>query len=208
VQSWLASLPRQRAQAIMRVLTGATLLYAGIEFKVLQPNLCLGIITTYHLPLLWRAPESFTLLMALVEITAGLLIILGILLRPLSLVLLAAFFFFASFHPESYTSHIMFYGVMLSFLFRCSVTSCHREPLAQIGNRGAARQALPAGAPDPKRVGEKTRGLMRGRLVVIAGSLVVVVVTADQAQRGGVPLFGEPLQQNIVVSKAVAFGFF
>jgi uncharacterized membrane protein YphA (DoxX/SURF4 family) len=32
VQSWLASLPRQRAQAIMRVLTGATLLYAGIEF--------------------------------------------------------------------------------------------------------------------------------------------------------------------------------
>ena len=26
--------------------------------------------------------------------------------------------------------------------------------------------------------------------------------------RGGVPLFGEPLQQNIVVSKAVAFGFF
>jgi hypothetical protein len=28
------------------------------------------------------------------------------------------------------------------------------------------------------------------------------------AQRGGVPLFGEPLQQNIVVSKAVAFGFF
>ena len=31
---------------------------------------------------------------------------------------------------------------------------------------------------------------------------------ADQAQRGGVPLFGEPLQQNIVVSKAVAFGFF
>ena len=46
--------------------------------------------------------------------------------------------------------------------------------------------------------------LMRGRL----GSLVVVVVTADQAQRGGVPIFGEPLQQNIVVSKAVAFGFF
>ena len=45
---------------------------------------------------------------------------------------------------------------------------------------------------------------MRGRL----GSLVVVVVTADQAQRGGVPLFGERLQQNIVVSKAVAFGFF
>jgi hypothetical protein len=43
---------------------------------------------------------------------------------------------------------------------------------------------------------------MRGRLVAVAGSLVVVVVTIEQAQRGGVPLFGEPLQQNIVVSKA------
>jgi NADH dehydrogenase FAD-containing subunit/uncharacterized membrane protein YphA (DoxX/SURF4 family) len=160
VQSWLASLPRQRAQAIMRVLTGATLLYAGIEFKVLQPNLCLGIITTYHLPLLWRAPESFTLLMALVEITAGLLIILGILLRPLSLVLLAAFFFFASFLPESYTSHIMFYGVMLSFLFNAAGhwrLPEARDKAAEIVIVGGGFSAISAAARIENLIGPYTR---------------------------------------------------
>jgi NADH dehydrogenase FAD-containing subunit/uncharacterized membrane protein YphA (DoxX/SURF4 family) len=129
VQSWLASLPRQRAQAIMRILTGANLLYLAVWFKVLQPNLLLGIIETYHLPLLSSAPQSFTLLMTLVELAAGILILAGILLRPLSLVLLAAFSFFAALLPESYTSHILFYGVMLSFLFNAA--GHWRVPVAQ-----------------------------------------------------------------------------
>jgi NADH dehydrogenase FAD-containing subunit/uncharacterized membrane protein YphA (DoxX/SURF4 family) len=119
-QSWLASQPRQRAQAIMRILAGTTLLYAGVWFKVLQPNLLFGIITTYNLPILSSAPETFTLLMTLVEVAAGILILAGILLRPLSLFILAAFFFFASLLPESYMSHILFYGVMLSFLFNAA----------------------------------------------------------------------------------------
>jgi NADH dehydrogenase FAD-containing subunit/uncharacterized membrane protein YphA (DoxX/SURF4 family) len=160
VQSWLASLPRQRAQAIMRVLTGATILYAGIKFKVLQPNLCIGIITTYHLPLLWRAPESVTLLMTLVEVTAGFLIILGILLRPLSLVLLAAFFFFASFLPESYTSHIMFYGVMLSFLFNAAGhwrLPEARDKAAEIVIVGGGFSAISAATRIEKLIGPYTR---------------------------------------------------
>ena len=78
VQSWLASQPRQRAQAIMRVLTGANLLYLGVDFKNLQPNLLLGIIKTYHLPILSSAPESFMLFMTLVEVAAGVLILAGV----------------------------------------------------------------------------------------------------------------------------------
>lgn len=120
VQSWLASQPRQRAQAIMRILAGTTILYLGVWYKVLQPNLLFGIITTYDLPILSSAPETFTLLMTLVEVAAGVLILAGILLRPLSLFILAAFFFFASLLPESYMSHILFYGVMLSFLFNAA----------------------------------------------------------------------------------------
>ena len=58
--------------------------------------------------------------MTLVEVAAGILILAGILLRPLSLVLLGAFLFFAALLPESYTSHILFYGVMLSFLFNAA----------------------------------------------------------------------------------------
>jgi uncharacterized membrane protein YphA (DoxX/SURF4 family) len=36
VQDWLAEQPRQRAQAIMRILTGTTLLYLGVFFKAVS----------------------------------------------------------------------------------------------------------------------------------------------------------------------------
>lgn len=116
-QQRLAGQPRQRAQAIMRVLTGVNIFYLAVVYKILQPNLTLGILTLYDVPLLSSAPEAFTLLMALVEFTSGLLIIAGILLRPLSLFFLCAFFFFAALLPESWMAHALFYGVMLSFLF-------------------------------------------------------------------------------------------
>ncbi|WP_054774452.1 FAD-dependent oxidoreductase, partial [Methylogaea oryzae] len=115
-QAWLAAQPRARAQAIMRILTGITMVYLGIAYKILQPNLALAIITTYHVPILSAAPEAFSLLMALVEVSAGVLLIAGILLRPLSLFLLFAFVSFALLLPETLTSHILFYGVMLSCL--------------------------------------------------------------------------------------------
>ncbi len=116
LQAWLAAQPRERAQAILRVLTGATVLYMGISYKVLHPNLMIGIIESYHLPILSLAPATFTLIMMLVEVTAGLLIIAGILLRPLAIVLLLAFLFFATMLPESYMAHALFYGVIISLL--------------------------------------------------------------------------------------------
>ncbi len=159
-QSWLASQPRQRAQAIMRVLTGANLLYLGIYFKVLQPNLLLGIIKTYHLPILSSAPESFTLLMTLVEVAAGVLILAGVLLRPLSLVLLAAFIFFAALLPESYTSHILFYGVMLSFLFNAAGhwrVPAAQDKAAEIVIIGGGFSAISAATRIEKLIGPYTR---------------------------------------------------
>lgn len=117
LQAWLEAQPRSRAQAIMRVLTGITIFYLGFYFKVLQPNLAIGIITLYDVPLMSSAPETFTLLMTLVEVTAGILIVAGILLRPLSLFFLFAFLTFALLLPESLMAHVLFYGVMLSFLF-------------------------------------------------------------------------------------------
>jgi len=160
VQSWLASQPRQRAQAIMRVLTGATLFYLAVWFKVLQPNLLLGIIKTYQLPVLSLAPEGFTLLMTLVELAAGILILAGILLRPLSLVLLAAFLFFAALLPESYTSHILFYGVMLSFLFNAAghwrVPEA-QDKAAEIVIIGGGFSAISAATRIEKLIGPYTR---------------------------------------------------
>ena len=129
IQAWLAEQPRQRAQAIMRILTGTTLLYLGVFFKVMQPNLSIGIITHYQLPILSINPEAFTLVMALVEVSAGILMIAGVLLRPLSLFLIFAFSIFAFLLPETITEHILFYGVVLS----CLVNSAGhlRRPIAR-----------------------------------------------------------------------------
>ena len=63
------------------------------------------------------------------------LILAGVLLRPLSLVLLAAFIFFAALLPESYTSHILFYGVMLSFPLRKRGGTLARAGGARQGGR-------------------------------------------------------------------------
>lgn len=117
IQSELASVPRQRAQAIMRVLTGITIFYLAVAFKVFQPNLAIAILTIHDIRLMGLSPETSTLLMTLVEFTSGILIIAGILLRPLSLFFLAAFLLFAALLPESWMAHALFYGVMLSFLF-------------------------------------------------------------------------------------------
>jgi NADH dehydrogenase FAD-containing subunit/uncharacterized membrane protein YphA (DoxX/SURF4 family) len=117
MQTQLAAVPRQRAQAIMRVLTGLNIFYLAVVYKVFQPNLTLGILTLFDVPILSSAPEEFTLFMALVEITCGVLITAGIMLRPLSLFFLFAFLFFAALLPESWMAHALYYGVMLSLLF-------------------------------------------------------------------------------------------
>ena len=117
LQLQLASQPRQRAQAIMRVLTGLNIFYLAVVYKVFQPNLTLAILTLFNVPVLSSAPEQFTLLMALVEITCGVLITVGIMLRPLSLFFLFAFLFFAALLPESWMAHALYYGVMFSLLF-------------------------------------------------------------------------------------------
>lgn len=129
VQTWLANQPRQRAQAIMRILTGTTMLYLGVVFKLLQPNLAIGIIKMYQVPILSLAPETFALVMTLVEVSTGILMIAGVLLRPLSLFLIAAFSIFALLLPETITAHILFYGVTLS----CLINSAGhlRRPIAR-----------------------------------------------------------------------------
>ena len=117
IQSALAKVPRQRAQALMRVLTGVNIFYLAVVFKVFQPNLAIAILTIHEIHLMGMSPETTTLLMTLVEFTSGILIIAGILLRPLSLFFLFSFLLFAALLPESWMAHALFYGVMLSFLF-------------------------------------------------------------------------------------------
>ena len=160
LQAWLAAQPRPRAQAILRVLTGATVLHMGISYKMLHPNLMIGIIESYHLPILSIAPEAFTLFMMLVEVAAGLLIIAGILLRPLAIVLMLAFLFFASLLPESYMAHALFYGVVLSFFINGAGhwrAPEARDKAADIIIVGGGISAVSAGMRIEKLAGPYTR---------------------------------------------------
>ena len=160
LQARLSAQPRQRAQAIMRVLTGINIFYLAVAYKVFQPNLTLGILEIHDVPLLSGAPEGFTLLMALVEFTSGILIIAGILLRPLSLFFLFAFLFFAALLPESWMAHALFYGVMLSFLFN-GAGHFHmpeaRDKAANIVVIGGTVAAIHAAMKIEKLIGQYSR---------------------------------------------------
>lgn len=142
MQKSLSEVPRSRAQAIMRILTGINIFYLAVAFKVMQPNLTIAILTLHHISFFGLPLEVTTLVMTLVEFTAGILMMAGILLRPLALFLLGAFLIFAAILPESWMSHALFYGVMFSFLFN-----------------GAGRFAMPE-AKDKK-----------ARIVVIGGTV-------------------------------------
>ena len=120
-----------RTQFILRVLTGFNFLYLAVCFKVLQPNLMLAIIEIHKLPTMGVSPEEFVLIIAIVEVSISLLIIFGILLRFFSVALIAAFTFFAIFlsAAENLTSHILYYGVAISFLFNGNGQWRQRKPV-------------------------------------------------------------------------------
>jgi uncharacterized membrane protein YphA (DoxX/SURF4 family) len=116
VIDWFESVPMRYPQLILRVLAGINFIYLGVWFKVLQPNLMVGIIEIYQLPVMCEAPECFTLIMTCVEIVAGIAIMAGILIRPAALFLFGGFIFFAFFLPEGYDAHLVFYGVLMAFI--------------------------------------------------------------------------------------------
>lgn len=103
-------------QLVLRLFAGLNFMYLGLYFKVMQPNLSLGIILEYDVPILSYAPETFVFLMAMIECCGGLLILAGIMIRLVATFLLGAFLFFAIFLPETFTAHMILYGVMAAFL--------------------------------------------------------------------------------------------
>jgi len=83
ITAWLASQPRERAQWLLRMLAGLNLAYLGIEYKFLHPNQMLGIMELHNVPTMGLEPATFVLFMAVVETLSGLLIMAGVLMRPL-----------------------------------------------------------------------------------------------------------------------------
>ena len=108
-----------RAQFLLRVLTGFNFLLLAVCFKVLQPNLMLAIIDIHKLPTFGFSPDVFVLIIAAIEVSIGLLMIFGILLRFLMAVLIIALtcFAFCLSDAENLTSHMLYYGVAIALLF-------------------------------------------------------------------------------------------
>jgi NADH dehydrogenase FAD-containing subunit/uncharacterized membrane protein YphA (DoxX/SURF4 family) len=145
IRAWLASQPRSRAQFLLQLLAGFNLAYLGIYWKGFQANSMLAILQIHQVPTFGIQPPTFVLWMALVEGLAGALIMAGVLMRPLSMVLLASFVFFSAILGESVFGHVIFYGLLVSFI-----------------TNGDGRWRRPVAADKP------------GKIVILGGSLAGV----------------------------------
>lgn len=116
IVAWLASVPRLRAQKILNILAGANLFWLGIGYKFFQPNLMRQIFIDHQIPTFGIPLDVFILIMAVVEGLSGLLIMFGVLMRPLSIALFFAFVFFSALLAEGVFGHIIFYGLLGTFI--------------------------------------------------------------------------------------------
>ncbi len=97
-------------------LLGSTFVYLGIAYKLDQPTLLIAILDHGDVPTFGIPLETAALIMMLVEITAGALLALGLLVRPIAVFLMGAFTFFAVTIGETPLFHANLYGTMAMLL--------------------------------------------------------------------------------------------
>jgi uncharacterized membrane protein YphA (DoxX/SURF4 family) len=114
VEGWLRPGPRlaPAGWAGALVLLGGGFVYLGVVFKLTQPTLLMAILEHGQVPLLGLPLALAALLMTGVEVIAGALLALGRLTRPIALLLIGAFTFFAVTIGESPLFHAQLYGTM------------------------------------------------------------------------------------------------
>lgn len=106
-------------QAIWRaalVLIGAGFVYLGIAYKLLQPTLLIAILEHGDMPTFGMPMPIVALAMTGVEILCGALLVVGRLVRPVALAILAAITFLAVILGETPLFHANLYGALLVIL--------------------------------------------------------------------------------------------
>jgi uncharacterized membrane protein YphA (DoxX/SURF4 family) len=111
LKDYVLAVPAGRPQFVLRLLTGLSFLYLGVFYKFLHPTYLLAGIDFYDLPLFGFSPEIFVFIVATVETAVGVLITAGVMVRPLSFVLVFAFAFFSVSMNEGVLGHSFLYGV-------------------------------------------------------------------------------------------------
>jgi len=110
---FLENHPPGQAQFLLRVLAGLNFTYAGIVYKILQPNLAIGLLTMRHLPTFGLTIETIVLWMAFVETLSGILLMAGVLIRPMSMALIGCFLFLGLALGEPLYYHTLFLGTLI-----------------------------------------------------------------------------------------------
>ena len=138
MQSALGTSPRQlrpaqaeRAWRMIMVLLGGTFVYLGIAFKLNQPTLLIAILDHGDVPTFGVPIEMAALAMMLVEVTAGALLALGLLVRPIALFLIGAFSFFAVTIGETPLFHANLYGAMAMLFMAGGIAPSPSKPGVQ-----------------------------------------------------------------------------
>lgn len=115
---------RPVALSVLRILTGVTLLWAGID-KLVHPELHMALLSAFsenpytflHVLAPWVSRDTYLLSMATGEITLSLLLVTGWLLRCVALFLLATFVVFTIwFGWKDLIGHLPFIAAFLVFL--------------------------------------------------------------------------------------------
>jgi len=103
---------------VLRVLTGLGFLYSAVMYKWLQPNLDLGILVKKHVELWGIDYVTFVFSMACVETVFAVLILTGIMIRPLSVILFGLFLFTGVLMGENPLIHLFIYGILITFMIK------------------------------------------------------------------------------------------
>lgn len=113
------AVPAYLEQPIWRaaqILVGVGFVYLAIAYKVLQPTLLIAILEHGNMLRFGLPMSVIALVMTGVEIICGLLLILGRLVRPVSLAIIGAITMLAVVLAETPLFHLNLYGAMICFL--------------------------------------------------------------------------------------------
>lgn len=100
----------------LMMLFGLNFAYLGVTYKLLQPTLLIAILEHGQFPSFGIDYGVIAFVMTFVEISAGLLLVAGILVRPIALFLISAFTLFALTLGETPLFHANLYAMAFVFL--------------------------------------------------------------------------------------------
>ncbi|MCE7029244.1 hypothetical protein [Jiella avicenniae] len=124
----------------LMIVFGANFVYLGITYKLFQPTLLIAILEHGGFPNFGIDYGVIAFVMTFVEISAGLLLVAGILVRPIALFLISAFTLFALTLGETALFHANLYA--MAFVFLMAGAGARQVAVARPGRRSSAPQTI------------------------------------------------------------------